>query len=260
MSQPVAISPNAFCLKRAGHDRSRVSAIAPRFSRSRQLRRVSFTNPFTTTSRKLGYPNRRAGQYRLRHCRERRAQPRPPNSLARIASLLDLKARKRGPSVREPVRHIGLFCNSRRSSTRSSSQRRICALASRLITGRRASIRRQGRPHVVSTGIAVSHRQEIAPFGEQRRQVSLNPRESAGRSNRYGRVSRPAARRRTRSQPSPIASMMTSSMTLVRATSHQPLRIVRGAEATIARPRSPASRSASGSWNNASGRADYIAR
>ena len=33
------------------------------------------------------------------------------------------------------------FCDSRRSSTRSSSQRRICALAARLITSRRANIR-----------------------------------------------------------------------------------------------------------------------
>lgn len=45
-----------------------------------------------------------------------------------------------------------------------------------------------------------------------------------------------------------------------RAMSHQPLRVVRGTPATMARPCSPARRSASGSRNNASGRADSVAR
>ncbi len=53
---------------------------------------------------------------------------------------------------------------------------------------------------------------------------------------------------------------MASSMILVRATSHQPLRLVTGVLATIARPCSPARRSASGSRNNASARADSVAR
>ena len=51
---------------------------------------------------------------------------------------------------------------------------------------------------------------------------------SAGRFSRYGRVSKPAARFSTRSQPSAIASAMASSMILVRAMSHQPLRLVTG--------------------------------
>lgn len=83
---------------------------------------------------------------------------------------------------------------------------------------------------------------------------------SAGRSSRYGRVSRPAAKFKTRSQPLAIARAMASSMIFVRATSHQPLRVVRGTVATIARPCSPASRLARGSLNNASGRADSVAR
>ena len=49
-------------------------------------------------------------------------------------------------------------------------------------------------------------------------------------------------------------------MILVRAMSHHPLRVDRGTRATIARPCSPARRSASGSLNNASARADSVAR
>ena len=64
----------------------------------------------------------------------------------------------------------------------------------------------------------------------------------------------------TRSQPSAIDCTMTSSMILVRAISHQPLRPTRGALAPIARPCSPARRSASGSLNSASGRAVSVAR
>ena len=47
MSQPVAIS-SRFRLKRAGHNQSPIPAIAPHLTPSRQLRRVSLTNPFTT--------------------------------------------------------------------------------------------------------------------------------------------------------------------------------------------------------------------
>ncbi len=53
---------------------------------------------------------------------------------------------------------------------------------------------------------------------------------------------------------------MASSMILVRATSHQPPRLVSGARATMARPPSPARRAARGSLNSASGRADSVAR
>src|SRR3984885_12805583 len=53
---------------------------------------------------------------------------------------------------------------------------------------------------------------------------------------------------------------MASAMTFGRAASDQPLRLDTGALATIARPCSPARRSASGSLNSASARADSVAR
>src|SRR5579863_10060998 len=51
-----------------------------------------------------------------------------------------------------------------------------------------------------------------------------------------------------------------SSISLVRIIRGQPLRVCRGANAAMARPRSPASRSAKGSEKSASGRADSQAR
>ena len=49
MSQPVAVSSRLAGLKHAGHDQSPVPAIAPHLTVSRQLRRVSFPNPFPTS-------------------------------------------------------------------------------------------------------------------------------------------------------------------------------------------------------------------
>src|ERR1700694_809860 len=48
MSEPVPVPHHHAGLKRAGHDQSPVQAITPRSTSSRQVRRVSFTNPFTT--------------------------------------------------------------------------------------------------------------------------------------------------------------------------------------------------------------------
>jgi hypothetical protein len=50
MSQPIAVSSRLAGLKHAGHDQSPVPAIAPRLPPSQQLRRVSFPNPFPTSS------------------------------------------------------------------------------------------------------------------------------------------------------------------------------------------------------------------
>jgi hypothetical protein len=49
MSQPVPVSHGLPGLKRAGHDQPPVPAITVRLTSSRQLRPVSFTNPFTTS-------------------------------------------------------------------------------------------------------------------------------------------------------------------------------------------------------------------
>ena len=48
MSQPISVSSRLVRLICAGHDQSPVPAIAPRLTPSRQLRRVSFPNPFPT--------------------------------------------------------------------------------------------------------------------------------------------------------------------------------------------------------------------
>src|SRR6185295_1957778 len=77
---------------------------------------------------------------------------------------------------------------------------------------------------------------------------------------RYGRVSKPAARLSTRSQPFCTDAATRSSISLVRVTHHHPLRVRRGAAAAIAWPRAPAKRSANGAVNSASGRADSAAR
>jgi hypothetical protein len=73
-------------------------------------------------------------------------------------------------------------------------------------------------------------------------------------------VSKPAARFSTQSQPSRTAAATKSSISFVRAIIGQPLREFRGISFAIASPRSPASRSANGSENSASGRWDSQAR
>lgn len=96
-----------------------------------------------------------------------------------------------------------------------------------------------------SAGSAASRRRAAGPS------VSSGPRSAStqlqfgGQVQPVGRVSRPAARLSTRSQSWRTASAIRSSITLVRATIHQPLRMLRGAAATIARPQDrPAGRPA----------------
>ena len=69
-------------------------------------------------------------------------------------------------------------------------------------------------------------------------------RKLAGTSSRYARVSRPAAMFKTAVAPSRTARRMNSSMTAVRTIIGHAVALPRGIAATMASPRSPASRRA----------------
>ena len=81
-----------------------------------------------------------------------------------------------------------------------------------------------------------------------------------GSASRYGRVSKPAARFNTRSQPWAMESSTRSSINFVRVTADHAVAAARGVAAAMACPRSPASRAANGSRNSASGRSLSRAR
>ena len=160
MSQPVAVSSRLPRLKRARHDQFArpshraashpIAAVAARFVHKSVHNTASSTyirlgvgfGAVTRGSLVLRIDAHDSTDYATVVSDELSRDHRTVS--ARITSLLDLRGSNnvvRGPSVREPARQIGLFRDLRRSSTRSSPQRRICALVARVITSRSAIIR-----------------------------------------------------------------------------------------------------------------------